>query len=164
MKSKVYFVPVNNSDNSKTIVILSSASSKSFDVISSTIRLLLSELSRCAWEALRVFFREAVPQGDAMPGAVIAIQTFGDLLGFNPHCHVLCTDGCFDEKALFRVAPRFGPEGLKAIFEHKVFRMLLSKGRSPRILSPCSVPGGIRGFKSMQVRGFSLEKKREWKT
>jgi len=62
-----------------------------------------------------------------MPGAVIAIQTclcvaarrqaFGDLLGFNPHCHVLCTDGCFDEKALFRVAPRFGSEGLKAIFE-----------------------------------------------
>jgi metal-dependent hydrolase (beta-lactamase superfamily II) len=28
----------------------------------------------------------------------------------------------------------------------------------------CSVPGGIRGFKSIQVRGFSLEKKREWKT
>ena len=92
-------------------------------------RSLLSKLSRCAWEALRAFFREAVPQGDAMPGAVIAIQTFGDLLGFNPHCHVLCTDGCFDEKALFRVAPRFGSEGLKAIFEHKVFRMLLSKGK-----------------------------------
>jgi hypothetical protein len=76
---------------------------------------------------LRAFFRETVPQGNAVPGAVIAIQSFGDLLGFNPHCHVLCTDGYFDEKALFRVAPRFGPEGLKAIFEHKVFRMLLSK-------------------------------------
>jgi hypothetical protein len=75
-------------------------------------RSLLSELSRCAWEALRAFFRETVPQGNAVPGAVIAIQTFGDLLGFNPHCHVLCTDGCFDEKALFRVAPRFASEGL----------------------------------------------------
>jgi hypothetical protein len=64
-----------------------------------------------------------------MPGAFIAIQTFGDLLGFNPHCHVLCTDGCFDEKALFWVAPRFASDGLKAIFEHKVFRMLLSKGK-----------------------------------
>jgi hypothetical protein len=29
------------------------------------------------------------------PGAVIAIQTFGDFLGFNPHCHILVTDGCF---------------------------------------------------------------------
>ena len=22
-------------------------------------------------------------------------QTFGDFLGFNPHCHILVTDGCF---------------------------------------------------------------------
>ncbi len=28
-------------------------------------------------------------------GAVIAIQTLGDFLGFNPHLHVLCSDGCF---------------------------------------------------------------------
>jgi hypothetical protein len=76
-----------------------------------------------------VFFRGAVPQGDAVPGAAIGIQTFGDLLGFNPHCPVLCTDGCFDERGLFRVAPHFASEGLKAIFEHKVFRMLLSKGK-----------------------------------
>jgi hypothetical protein len=92
-------------------------------------RSLLSELSRCTWETLRVFFGEAVPQGDGVPGAAIAIQTFGDLLGFNPHCHVLCTDGCFDERALFQVAPRFASEGLKAIFEHKVFRILLSKAK-----------------------------------
>jgi hypothetical protein len=62
-------------------------------------------------------------------GAVIAIQMFGDFLGFNPHCHLLCTDGCFDGKNLFRVAPRFNPKDLKAIFEHHVFRMLLGKGK-----------------------------------
>jgi hypothetical protein len=28
-------------------------------------------------------------------GAVIAVQTFGGFLGFNPHCHILVTDGCF---------------------------------------------------------------------
>ena len=61
-------------------------------------RPLLSELSRCAWETLRLFFREAVLQGDAMPGAIIAIQTFGDFLEFNPHCHVLCTEGSFGGK------------------------------------------------------------------
>ncbi len=52
-------------------------------------RSLLSELSRCAWEALRVFFQEAVPQGDGAPGAVIAIQTFGDFLVFHPHFIVM---------------------------------------------------------------------------
>jgi hypothetical protein len=30
-----------------------------------------------------VFFRAIVPEEDAIPGAVIAIQTFGDFLGFN---------------------------------------------------------------------------------
>jgi hypothetical protein len=40
-------------------------------------RKLLSELSRCAWDALRVFFQTIVPEEDPVPGAVIAIQTFG---------------------------------------------------------------------------------------
>ncbi len=31
------------------------------------------------------------------PGAVIVTQTFGDFLRFNPHGHVLNTDGCFFE-------------------------------------------------------------------
>jgi hypothetical protein len=97
---------------------------------------------------LRAFFRETVPQGDAVPGAVITIQTFGDLLGFNPHCHVLCTDVCFDEKVLFRVAPRFGPEGLKAIFEHKVLQMLLSKGKI--------TPDHITLLRSWRHSGFQV--------
>jgi len=56
---------------------------------------LLSELSRCAWESLKVFFQEATPEEDALPGAAVAIQSFGNYLGFNPHCHMLSTDGCF---------------------------------------------------------------------
>ncbi len=65
----------------------------------------------------------------AVPGAVIAIQSFGDFLGFNPHLHVLCTDGCFYGNGMFRVAPRFEAKGLEEIFRHKVFRMLLSNGK-----------------------------------
>jgi hypothetical protein len=70
-------------------------------------RALLSELSRCAWETLKMFLQELVPEKDPMPDAVVAIQTFGDFLGFNPHLRVLCTDGCFYGKGIFRVAPRF---------------------------------------------------------
>ena len=58
-------------------------------------RSLLSELSRCAWESLKIFLQEAVPEKNHLPGAVIAMQTFGDFLGFNPPCHILVTDGCF---------------------------------------------------------------------
>jgi hypothetical protein len=41
---------------------------------------------------------------------IIAIQTFGDWLGFNSHCHILITDGCFYGKGMFRVAPPPGVE------------------------------------------------------
>jgi hypothetical protein len=46
-------------------------------------RKLLADLSRSAWESLKVFLQEVVPENDPIPGAVIAIQTFGDFLGFN---------------------------------------------------------------------------------
>jgi ribosomal protein S27E len=58
-------------------------------------RKLLAGLSRCAWESMKVFMQHAVSEKEPIPGAVIAVQTFGDFLGFNPHCHILLTDGCF---------------------------------------------------------------------
>ena len=92
-------------------------------------RNLLSELSRCAWETLKVYLKTCVPVRDGVPGAVFASQTFGDLLGFNPHCHILCTDGCFFGEGAFRVAPAIALKDLKEIFRHKVFKVLLSKGK-----------------------------------
>jgi len=89
---------------------------------------LLSELSRCGWKSLKVFFQEAVPEEDAVPGAVIAIQSFGDFLGFNPHLHVLISDGCFYGNGMFKVAPSFDTKDLEKIFRHKVFKILISKG------------------------------------
>ncbi len=92
-------------------------------------RSLLSDLSRCGWESLKAFFQEAVSEEGAVPGAVIAIQSFGDFLGFNSHLHVLSTDGCFYGQGMFRVAPHFETKQLEEIFRHKVFKMLLSKGK-----------------------------------
>jgi hypothetical protein len=93
-------------------------------------RKLLAALSRCAWESLKVFMQQVVPEKDPLPGAVIAVQTFGDFLGFNPHCHILLTDGCFyGNKGMFRVAPPLELKKLEAIFRHKVFKMLLKKGK-----------------------------------
>jgi hypothetical protein len=75
-----------------------------------------------------------VPEQNPIPGAVIVIQTFGDFLGFNPHCHVLVTDGCFYGRGMSRVAPPLDMKKLEAIFRHKVFKMLLVKGRIPQDL------------------------------
>jgi len=93
-------------------------------------RKLLAALSRCAWESLKGFIQDAVPENDPIPGAVIAMQTFGDFLGFNPHCHILVTDGCFySEKGMFHVAPPLELKKLEALFRHNVFKMLLAKGK-----------------------------------
>jgi len=92
-------------------------------------RSLLSDLSRCGWESLKVFFQGTTPEQDAVPGAVIVIQSFGDFLGFNPHLHVLASDGCFYGNGMFRVAPRLHTKDLEKIFRHKVFKMFLSKGK-----------------------------------
>ena len=81
-----------------------------------------------------------------MPGAVVAIQSFGDFLGFNPHCHVLCTDGGFYGKGMFRVAPRFHRKDLEKIFRHKVFKLLLSKGKITQDLGNMLMPWRHSGF------------------
>jgi hypothetical protein len=90
-------------------------------------RNLLSELSRYAWDSLDVFLLSLPPQQETAPGAVIAIQTFGDFLNFNPHCHVLCTDGAFYRSGSFKAAPALDTEPLEKIFQHKVLKMLLGK-------------------------------------
>ncbi len=90
-------------------------------------RKLLCDLSRCGWEILKEFSREAVPEEGAIPRAVVAIHSFGDFLGWHPHLHVLCTDGCFCENGTFRVAPLLELKHLEEIFRHKVFKLLLSK-------------------------------------
>lgn len=66
---------------------------------------LHADLCRCAWESLKVSLRKAIPENNPLPGAVIAIRTFGDFQGFNPHTHILVTDGCFcGNKGISRVA------------------------------------------------------------
>jgi hypothetical protein len=95
-------------------------------------RKLLHDLIRCAWESLKVFLQDVIPEKDPVPGAVIAIQTFGDALGFNPHCHILVTDGCFHSKGMFRVAPPLELKKLETIFRHKVFCMLITREKISR--------------------------------
>jgi len=128
-------------------------------------RKLLSDLSRCGWETLKEYFREAVPEEGAVPGAVVVIHSFGDLLGWHPHLHVLCTDGCFcgngPAGAGFRVAPLFELKNLEEIFRHKVFKMLLSKGKITEDLIDMLMKwrhSGFNVFCGSRNRGPALEK------
>jgi hypothetical protein len=93
-------------------------------------RRLLAELSRCGWEALKTFLQSTVPETDSVPGGVIAVQTFGDFPDrFHPHLHILCSDGVFCPRGVFRVAAKFNLKDLEQLFRHKVLRMLLARGK-----------------------------------
>jgi len=58
-------------------------------------RKLLGKLSLCAWKVLSEYLKQGVTVYNPIPGCVTAIQTFGEFLNFNPHLHVIATDGCF---------------------------------------------------------------------
>ena len=42
---------------------------------------------------------------EGRPGLILFVQTFGDLVTFNPHIHVLAADGVFRAAGAFAVLP-----------------------------------------------------------
>ena len=68
--------------------------------------------------------KEGVSIDNPNPGAVIAVQTFGDFLNFNSHLHIIATDGCFDGHDNFMVGTLPNSSDLEELFRAEVFRML----------------------------------------
>ena len=88
-------------------------------------RTLLRELSKIAWEVLGLYYKIKVNRQNAAPAAVASVQTFGDLLGFNPHLHILCADGCFGASGTFYAANiDLNTCSLEPLFRHKILSML----------------------------------------
>ena len=56
-------------------------------------RRLLGHLVRIAWESVVEVYRYVLERQDATPGMIASIQTFGELVHFHPHIHVIVTDG-----------------------------------------------------------------------
>jgi hypothetical protein len=90
-------------------------------------RSLYGDLSRAAYAATLDFFREHFPAiAGAVPGMVVAPQSFGSLLNFHPHWHSICSLGVFDQTGAFHPAPSdldFSP--LEGLFRERVFKALL---------------------------------------
>jgi Putative transposase len=90
-------------------------------------RKLLGKLSQCAYQSLKEFFQTTLNRKEAMPGVVVSIQTFGDLVNFHPHLHCLVTDGCFMANGWFYVLPEIDVKKLESLFRHKVLKMLVAE-------------------------------------
>lgn len=92
-------------------------------------RRLLGKLSQCAAEALKTLFRTGCKERTAVPGIILAIQTYGDLVNFHPHLHALVTDGAFGSNGWFYAFPKIDLYAPEHLFRHRVLRMLLQERR-----------------------------------
>ena len=94
-------------------------------------RSLLGEFCRLIARALTEAYGAANPC--ARPGFILFVQSFGDLVNFNPHVHALVADGVFDASGRFVTLPPV-PEALLAErLRREVLRLLV---RREAILPP----------------------------
>jgi Putative transposase/Transposase zinc-binding domain len=88
-------------------------------------RSLLGELCRIIARLLVEAYSAAHPR--ARPGFILFVQTFGDLVNFNPHVHALVADGVFDVSGRFTPLPPV-PEALLAErLRREVIRLLVRR-------------------------------------
>lgn len=62
-----------------------------------------------------------------MPGVVASIQTYGDQgANWNPHAHLIVTDGVFSSDGRFTPIPPPDPQQMMLLFRHKLLKRLLA--------------------------------------
>jgi len=112
---------------------------------------LLNRLPRLAWETVLEVYR-AILGPEAIPGGVIAVQTFGTLIHFHPHLHGLVTDGAFMPDGRFLPVPaNLTHEPFCRLWEHKVFSLLLDEGRIE--------PALVEQMRSWRHSGFNIDRR-----
>jgi hypothetical protein len=90
-------------------------------------RRLLGDLAACAWRAIRLYFKVYYDGHPILPGAVGFIATAGEFLNWQPHIHVLLTDGGFLPDGTFRHLLYFDSNKVEKLFRAEVLRLLLKK-------------------------------------
>ena len=58
-------------------------------------------LSRVAYRTLHAYLSAALGEADAVPGAISLAQSFGSLVHFHPHLHLVVTDGALRRDGSF---------------------------------------------------------------
>ena len=83
---------------------------------------------------------------DAGPGAVIAVQTFGDYQNFNLHLHLITPNGCFYGNGGFAVGPEPRSSDLEEAFRLEVTNQQLTGKWNSDIIC---VHDNVRFFKEV---------------
>lgn len=111
-------------------------------------RKLLGKLAKAAYETVI----ESIPQYNNKvkfrPGAIVAIQTFGDIINFHPHVHMLVTDDVFGSDDTYH-KHNLKPYKLISLWQDKVFKLLKENGNIDK--------DTIISMKSWRYSGFSID-------
>jgi hypothetical protein len=111
-------------------------------------RRLLGDLCRVAADVITKSFRALLGAPLAEPGLVVCVHSFGNLLNFHPHLHVMATDGGFMSDGAFLPLPTMSLAPIEELFRHRVCRMLRRKG--------LLTPERIKFMRSWAHSGFNV--------
>ncbi len=89
-------------------------------------RALLGRLCNIVERLFARLYASARP--GARPGLILFVQTFGDLVNYNPHIHVLAADGVFDAEGGFSVLPPLPRKLIEPWFRAEVLALLRREG------------------------------------
>jgi len=105
---------------------------------------LLGELCHIVERLLIEAYSGAHTEG--RPGLILFVQTFGDLVTFNPHIHVLAADGVFRADGVFVVLPAIPVKLLEQGFRSEVLKLLVAEGAIGERLSASMLAWRHSGF------------------
>jgi len=111
-------------------------------------RKLFAEISKMIFTMISDFYREVACK-EIDTGMVIAHQTFGDMLRWNPHFHAILLEGGFDEDGTFVYLPFSGLEKMTEYFRRTVLRFFTER----KLLSEQFA----RNMLSWKHSGFSID-------
>jgi len=107
-------------------------------------RALLGELCHVVERLLISAYSGAGAEG--RPGLILFVQTFGDLLTFNPHIHVLAADGVFRADGVFVALPAIPAKLLERGFRSQVLKLLVAERAFGERLSASMLAWRHSGF------------------
>jgi hypothetical protein len=111
-------------------------------------RRLFSDVSRLIYQLLGEFYDEAAGRS-LLTGMVIAHQTLGDMLRWNPHFHAIVLEGGFDEEGTFFYVPFSGLQSMVEVFRRRIIKLLVER----ELLSE----NFAHNLLSWQHSGFSID-------
>jgi hypothetical protein len=111
-------------------------------------RRLFADVSRLVCRIIDEFYAEAAGR-PLHTGMVIAHQTFGDMLRWNPHFHAIVLEGGFDEEGTFFYIPFSGLQSMTELFRRRVIKLLVGQELLNEDLA--------RNLLSWKHSGFSID-------